>query len=225
MKHYIISHTKQIPKTRKEIKMERVEVINQYFDGNLLRFLRRHNKQYVYQRVYTRYIKPWRKDKPELVELLHAVLKDRNGLVWPKHVKDVVNIMRTLELHYGFKLNKKCCKVALMIDDLFEVDIYDYHREHKQTLLVQDKFIVKNLTREQALKEQKAMGFIKSIKYEDHDWRFAHLQSNIDPRLIYPYNFVHDLIYNVGSKNIIYQVGMSLAGVQGFTRINIPKKS
>lgn len=220
-----MSHTKTISKTKRELKNERVQVINKYLDGNLLRFLRRHYKQYHYKMVFSKYIKPWRKNNPDLVRLIETCLKDRNGLVWPKHVSDVVNIMRTLEKHYGYEINLKSCKIALMIDDLFEVDICEYHREHVQKSLLNDAFQLRNITRDQALKEQKAMGFVKAINFEDHDWRFAHLQSNIDNRYIYPYNFVHDLIYNVGSKNIIYQIGMSLAGVPGFTRINIPKKA
>lgn len=223
MKHYIISHTKTIPKTKKEIKGERVKVINKYMDGNLLRFLRKHYKDYQYELIYSVYIKRWKKKEPKLYNLLYQVLKDRNGLVWPKHVKNVVNIMRTFNTHYGMKMNIHTCKVALMVDDLFDIDIYKYHSEHKQRLLVKDVYTLKNLTREEALKEQKAQGFINSIDFEDYDPKFAHLVSNIDNKLVYPYNFSHDILYKTGTKNIIYQIGMELAGVPGFTRIRIPQ--
>lgn len=224
MRRYILTHTAFPPKTKRQIKTERVTVIEKYLEDNLLRFLRRHYKQSTFELVYSKYIKKWRKNNPDLVKLLEKVLKDKNGIVWPRHMVEVVNIMRTLHKYYGYKLEStKTAVIALMIDDLFEHDIYMYGREHRQTLINNDLFDPKLVTREQALKEHKARGFIKANDFDDHDWRFAHVMSNLDRELMYPYNFNHAKTYGLEVSNVYIEIGLPLVGVQGYTRMVIPK--
>ena len=207
--------------TDKELKIKRKEVIKQIMDGNLHRFLRRHQKQATFEAVYLDYINPWKKH-PERSQIVKQMIKK---LVWPRDIVNVVNIMRTLFMYYGFEYNAEGAKAAWRIYKYFEQDIIDYNQK-KYFKFIQINGFDKwpKLSPKKALKEQKARGFIKASDFEDFDRKACHVVSIVDDEYVYPMNFYVHQYPNYSKRKrgpIQIYIGQFLTGVSGYTKAMI----
>lgn len=218
---FTLSHKAFPPKKLKQIKAERIEIINDYFEGNLLRFLRKHHKQSTYQFVYSQIFKKWKEDKQNK-KLVRVILKN---YTWPKHVCDIVNVMITLNKYYSRELNINTLRLAIVILDLFETDIDKYSQGRRARLFKLDLYKVDNSDKQRklALKEQKARGFVHINEFEDWDPAYAHIFSIANRDYVYPLNFPFS-DFNKDLKDLPYAyVAQALVGVNGFTRLEEPK--
>lgn len=220
---YTLNHKAFPPKKPQQIKGERVKIIEDCLEGNLLRFLRRHYKQHNYQFVYSKFFKKLRnKGKTDIIDYLHKHYE------WPGHIIEVVNVMRTLNFYYEKPLSLNTLKMAIVIVDLFEMDIFKYNRKRWQKHCNLDLPFkgYSEQYKKWAFKEQKARGFIHVNKFEDWDGYFAHAISNIDTDYIYPVNFPFSSYEIERNRNIpSAYIGHVLVGVQGFTRLEEPRKT
>ena len=204
------------PKTPKQIKKERRQFINEFLDGNLRRFLRKNYKNYRNQLVFSKDLKKWDKQgKSNLVKLL------KKHYEWPKHICEVVNVVKTLTTYYGMELNKITIDRAVALIDLFEDDMYDYHRVKYKDKYSKGLPLNIKITPEEALREQKARGFIHINYFEDYDREFSHVYSTVNDDYVYPINFPHKFRHHNDKIPSDY-IGQSIVGVEGFTRIDIP---
>lgn len=202
----------------KELKAKRKEVIKKYMDGNLYRFLRKHQKQAIFEAVYYDYIRPWKKDK-----VMSPIVKQMiKKLKWPRDIVNVVNIMRTLNKHYEYKFGEDCARVAWEIYKYFENDIANYNQEkYFKYISVNGYEKWPKLSPNKALKEQKARGFIKAIDFDDFDRKACHVVSIVDSDYIYPMNFyIHQYPdYHKRKRGPIQiYIGQFLTGVSGYTK-------
>ena len=205
------------PKTLKQIKKERKQMIEEYLDGNFGRFLRRNNEKYKYQLVYSKDLKNWRKDKR--VNIVNYLTEN---YTWPSHICLVVNTMKTLVKYYDRSMGLGTMHLAIAIIDLFEEDMYDYSFRKQSKLFGLDIPYKQLCSSEQALKEQKARGFIHINKFDDYDSGFSHVYSNVDKDYVYPLNLPH--VYSqYNSKIPSDYVALPLIGVSGYTIIVTPK--
>lgn len=203
------------PKSPKQLRKERNQIVEEYLEGNIKRFFRRHYKQYNNELVYSKILKHWKKDKR--VRILNKILKHTE---WPKNVCEIVNLMVTLVKHYDCTYNNRCLNLAVAILDLWEDDMYQYHskryKEKVQKGLWRNKY-----TKEEAFKEQKARGFIHINYFEDYDKTYSHIYSNVDEDYVFPLNFPHVFgDFETGIPSDI--VGHSLVGVSGWTKLQYP---
>lgn len=204
------------PKTTKQVKKERVEVVTKLFDGNLLRFLRRNYKHQRYQLTYSVVLKAWEKQGyTQLVEGLKQSYK------YPAHLNEIVAVMRTLVKYYDKPLDSKTRKIAEAVVDLFEEDIY-WHTRKRLGRYIGSTGKINLVDSKKALKEQKARGFVHINEFEDYKRKYSHIYSLVDPDYIYPVNFVHGWTPEHKPLIDIY-IGITLVGVEGFTRTVIPK--
>ena len=217
---FTLSHKAFPPKRMKQIKAERIKIIEDYLEGNLLRFLRKHYKNSVYQYVYSETFSKWKKEGHK--QVVRIILKN---YVWPKHVCNIVNVMTTLNKYYGLPININTVKVAIVILDLFEMDIDKYGQQRRGRLFKMDMYQVDNSekARKKALKEQKARGFVHINEFEDWDPYYAHIFSLVDMDYVYPMNFPFSH-FNEEYKDLPYAyVAHTLVGVNGFTRLKEPQ--
>lgn len=203
--------------------------IEVYFGGNFRRFLRKHREQYYYQLTYCRTFRKWKKDRVKN-KARRRIIKLCNKL--PGEVNDVANILLTLEKHYDWEVNKDNASIAFDIHIMLGKNISDYNMEKCSRSNRDIKFKIPHSPR-QAIREQKARGFIEKHEFEEYDDRFAHVLSIADRSLIYPCNILtiplemklkNDSERTEG-KNIIFNTmykGLRSIGVQGHTRVENP---
>lgn len=208
----------------KEIRKKRKEVTKLYLEGNLQRFLRRHHKQSIFEGIYTDYIQKWEK-KP----VLRVIVKQmKRQLRWPIEICNVVNIMRTLYMYYDYEYDEQGALAAWEIYKVFEDDIEAYRKaKYHRWITINGYSSYPKLSAKKAFKEQKARGFIHVDKFDDYDRKCCHIFSNVNPDYIYPMNFYHftkKWDYAKRGHMEIY-IAHRLFGVQGWTRIVIPKTS
>ena len=205
------------PKTPKQVKQERRQIITEYLDGNLQRFLRRNYEFYRYQLVFSKDLKKWSKDdRVKIVEYL------KKEYIWPTHICEVVNTMKTLVKYYNRSFSLGTMHLAIAIIDLLDNDIWVYGRKRWNKRFKQGLSFVNFCTAEEAFKEQKARGFIHVNKFEDYEKTCSHVYSNVNVDYIYPINFPH--MYSQYNSDIPSDyIALSIIGVQGFTRIEVPK--
>lgn len=210
------------PKTEKQIKRERKEFIREYLEGNLFRFLRRHHTHNQYELVFSKVFKRWRKEGNN--KLVEYIIKNYE---WPEHVCEIVNVMRTLVKYYGYKYDRKCLNVGAALLDMFQFDIDEYWKEHYYKRCQEGRFYtLDQYTEKEAFAEQKARGYIHVNEFQDYHKGSGHVFSNIDRYYVYPTNFYTDYLLTSdvksGSQINVY-VGLSLVGVGGWTRAELPK--
>lgn len=137
------------PKTPKQIKSERKQIIEEYLDGNLRRFLRRNYEKYMYQLVFSKDLKKWSKDdRAPIVEYL------KKEYQWPKHICEVVNTMKTLVKYYDRKYTIGTMHLAIAIIDLLDDDIWTYGRNRNNKHFSIGLPFRQLCTAEEAFKEQ-----------------------------------------------------------------------
>ena len=150
-------------------------------DGNLRRFLRKNYKNYRNQLVFSKDLKKWDKQgKSNLVKLL------KKHYEWPKHICEVVNVVKTLTTYYGMELNKITIDRAVALIDLFEDDMYDYHRVKYKDKYSKGLPINIKITPEEALREQKArVGKTAEEfeKYQQNLSKWTKVRNNLADRL------------------------------------------
>jgi len=189
-------------------------------NGNRVRFLRKHKKQYYYQLGYSKILK---KLEPE--EYIYALAMFKH---MPGRTNFVLNLMLTSHNHFGVKMNLDTLKYIHKHFDALEDYIRDYMYENRNKYGVSPaKVLSQNPTKRQAIKEQLARGFVKVKKWKYKDPKFSHIISNADPRLIYPMNLMHQFNEKRKYKRKHYlQVFPSIyhshLGVAGWTRIVVP---
>lgn len=205
-------------KTKEELEKDIKTVIDKHLDGNLQRFLRKHYKQSRYERVCSKTIVNWLKDK----EAKKAVGWIIDNTRYPKHLVDVVNIARTLEMYYGKEINKKTIKIAYNIWDLLEIPyIYPYCIKRYSRGIAKNGFRDRQLLpKGLAFREQKARGFIHVNDFEEYDRKGAHIFSNVNRNYIWPENFKSSVANKQFNTNIY--IAHTLIGVQGWTSIVTP---
>lgn len=208
----------ELPLTAEEIEAEKEQIIEDVFEGDKDKFFKRYYRHNKTNRIYSKIIPEWQKEElhKEAIEYILELCK------YPQHVREVVNILRVLEKYYDAEFSKDNVDIAYETWELFAEDLASYSQ--KQWSLEVDKRGWKNvrkLTKAQAWKEQKARGFIPVKKFKDYDKGAAHVYSNIKKDYIYPMNFYHGLYRNKELPTHIY-IGLSLVGVEGYTRCVIP---
>lgn len=185
---------------------------------NIKKFVRKHVSYYDYQLVYSKLIPKIKKYKGGN-RIIRKLKKDANYNC--RHVSEIINITFTLHKFFDKPLNTQTILLAIDINRHHWDYIYDYMKEQREKGKVIGK--INKLTSRQALKEQKARGFIHVNDFEDYDRKAAHIYSNIDRDLLYPQNFSHGIFYHWRYPLSIY-IGQYVYGVQGFTRTEIPMK-
>lgn len=208
----------------KEIRRERKRVTKLYLEGNLHRFLRRHHRQAIYEGVYLDYVTKW--EKQPILRVIVKQLKQK--IRWPLEICNIINIMRTLYMYYDYEYDEEGAKVAWEIYRNFEDDIEAYNKaKYNRWISINGFGKWPRLGAKKAFKEQKARGFIHVNDFEDYDRKCCHIFSNVNKDYIYPLNFYHftkKWDYNKRGHMEIY-IAQRLYGVQGWTRIVIPKTS
>lgn len=204
-------------KEKNQQALSREEIIDKVFDGRLKKFLRYHKKDYWYQPVYYRIFRSWKKQLGPRRAMKYLL----KNLDRPKHVVQVVNIMRTLNREYNYEINTATARLAIQIWDIFSDDeIYDYMMEYYRKEVAKGNLYTLFLTITSALafKEQKARGFIHVNDFEDFDPHVGHVWSNVDRNFIYPENF-YSGIFGRELYDTELHIGQNVVGVMGFTRI------
>lgn len=209
------------------IKYNREDFIEDYFDGNLVRFLRKHRKQYNYQLNYYRTFRKWKKKK-KTNKARRRIIKFCEGL--PGEVNKVTNILLTMNKDYDWDIDENNAIIACEIYITFANDIKEYNFVRNSKRIRPFKL---SCTRKQAIKEQKARGFVKRKHFPDYNPNFSHVISIADRNYIYPYNILSLPIkkqvlleaQKENDKNILFRTiyrGLSSIGVEGYTAIVRP---
>lgn len=217
---YTIKRVTELPLTLEEKKRRRRILLKEYLEGKFRRFLRKHSKRYWYELVYSRTIPKWRKDKVSR-EAVDNLLK--KGL-YPTQVRDIINIMYTLEEHFDWVVNKKNMEIAYHIWDYFDIDKIEPYmlRKYRDNLASRNRPMSYYLcTPRQALREQKARGFIHINEFEDYDREFAHIFSTVDSNYVIPENFSYHSKQFHPDRMYIY-IAHGVLGVRGYTKLVTP---
>lgn len=199
--------------TPKLIKERRIYILKEYFDGSIRRLLRKLYKPYMYELVYSKGLKKLPSDIREYLIQCNP---------WPINICKIYNIYKTLVNKLDMLETRFTMELAKYIWLYFGEDIEEY-RTKKYPKTVNNRGFKQNHTAKEALREQKARGFIHINKFEDYKKRYAHVYSNVDRDYIYPMNFWHN-IKNKKHSEIMSYHGQYLVGVSGFTSVILPKK-
>ena len=188
-------------------------IVKDIFAGKLKRFLKNHEKQYWYEKTYSR-----------LIPRLMKNPKSKRGVEWllkqdlmPNRNRDILNVAVTLEKYYNTPISRLNLFKAYVILVEAEEDI----EQHMKDIWVETCYSdLRQMRPRQAIKEQKARGFVMLDDFEEYDSSLAHVKSSINPKLIWPENFRH----GIGKKELkeIYSVFHKI-GVAGFTSCSLPK--
>ena len=196
----------------KLIKERRIFILKEYFNGNIRRLLRKMSKQYNYQLVYSKGLK-------KLEPKLKTYLLSCNP--WPINICKIYNIYTTLINKFDFTPNKATMELAKYIWLYFDDDIDEYmHNKYVKSIKIRGFNL--NLTSREALREQKARGFVHINLFSDYKKKYAHVYSTIDEDYIYPLNLWHNIREKKHSEIMSYH-GQYLVGVRGFTQVILPK--
>ncbi|MAO08062.1 MAG: hypothetical protein CL596_05045 [Alteromonas sp.] len=182
----------ELPKDREYIEAEKEQVIEDIFEGNLNRFMRK------YYRVSERNLMTFSKVVPKLQKERSSKRAIRwlyKKCRWPRHRQEIINILLTLDKYYDVEFSRPNMEVAFEIWELFSDYEFStfFNKAYGKTLDKKGFAGIKRLNSKQALKEQKAIGYVKIKKFEELDKNFAHVYSNIKENFIYPFNFYHGL--------------------------------
>lgn len=197
--------------TSKVIKERRIFIINKYFNGNIRRLLRSFYKSYRKPLVYSKGLKKMDLELKEYLLSLNA---------WPRNISIIYNIYNILITKYNYKNNKLTIELAYYVFMYFEEDIEEYTKTRfsKGVLVNGHK---NTLTPKEALREQKARGFIHINYFEDYKTTHAHVYSTVDPDYVWPQNFWHNNKHREPEEIMSYH-GHYLVGVPGFTKVVVP---
>lgn len=189
------------------------------FKGKIDKFLDRHRDNYRYERTYSVTIPHFSKIDTKGIDWLLVKCN------WPNHVRDVLNIMKTLNEFYGLEVNRRNIKAAFIIwVSLYDKVMYPSFNRTYSVRYGQGKKDVKeiHLSPRQARKEFEARGFKKDLK-GIINLDFAHVAS-VNNRYVWPANFRHGYIKSSEYITDIY-VAQTWLGIAGYTKSVIPKKN
>ena len=196
----------------KKAKRKAIKVLEE-LEVPKVRFIRWAGSRQNFQLTYSVTFKRWRKNK-KLRKLVKAF---KRSDYWPAQVNEICNIIWVLEKKCGMKIGQGIIGTAIDLWEGLQGDISDYYvRVYVKTR----KF--KLCTPRQALKEQKARGFIHINDFEDFDPEYSHVRSNVDRDYFYPLNLAHSASQykdNPGSPGVYG--GQSAIGVRGHTQASI----
>lgn len=198
--------------TPKLVKQRRIYIIKEYFNGNIRRLLRKMYKQYSYELVYSKGLKTL---EPNIRKYLLSINP------WPINICKIYNIYTTLVNKFEMDESKFTMELAKYIWLYFDDDIEDYKRKRYTRGVSKNGFKLRH-TAKQALREQKARGFVHINKFGDYKRKYAHVYSTVDRDYIYPMNFWHNIRNKKHSEIMSYQ-GQYLVGVSSFTQVVVPK--
>jgi len=205
-------------KIKKKITLE--DFIDYYMEGNMQRFLRKHKNQYPFQLTYSVTFKHLRKSSKKMYKELMS--KD----IYPNRMNTIMNIFITLDKHFSIGFTSKGWNDYLVIEDELGDIIRDYMDKIRGHQFKFNRGKLNNSlpTKKEALKEQKARGFIDINDWDDYNPKFAHIISNIDSDLYYPRNIPTNSTQSQapGAFKAFPYVAQGWIGVQGWTRIHIP---
>lgn len=205
--------------TQKERK-RRIKILkSEYLEGNYVRLIRKHYKNYYYELIYSRTLPKWREESSESKKAVRYLLRICK---WPKHVVEVANLLRTLEKHFGWSITKKNVLLAYTIWEYLGDDI-EKRMTRKYAKSITDK--IRDIkyytpTKAQAIKEQLARGFVHVNDFEDYDSSKNHVYSNIKRDYLYPMNFGMTSDDSMEGLTNLY-IGQYLTGVRGWTRAKV----
>jgi hypothetical protein len=193
------------------------DFINYYMEGNLRRFLRKHKQQWFFIQTYSRTL---RKVKQSNTRSYRAIMAEN---MTPNKTRNVLNIFITLDKHFSIGFNIKAFEELLWVYDDLEDILMDYmFKLNSKRYANRSKNFKKFwLNSKQAIREQKARGFIDINDFDNYNPKACHLYSTVDPDLIYPYNIEN---WGGGKGITSPHIFASQYGVEGHTRVNIPPR-
>jgi len=216
----VIKNDLGLPKTAEDLEAEKEQVIEDIFDGDLNKFLKRlyrvSNGKAI--RVHSKMIPEWKKDKDK-----RRVIRWINkNLDWPKHKVEIVHLLRTLERYYDAEINKDNVILAYELWDLFSDEITNHFQKSWNEVIKRKGWgRIKRLSKADSLKEQLAIGYKHVNDFEDFDRKAAHVYSTAKKDYLYPENFYHS--GDKFSKQGCYiYIAFPLVGISGFSRIDVP---
>jgi len=194
--------------------------IDYYMEGNMKRFLRKHRYQYFYQKTYSHTLVKVKESNKKAYKQIMEV-----GL-YPQDLRHILNIFITLDKHFGIGFNMRCFREILVIEEQL-MDIIKHYmnklsaRRWKEQSPIPSRLA---LTAKEALKEQKARGFIHINEFDDYHPKCSHIISNADDSYFYPLNISPYINPIKGESTIIHNpyILTSLIAVEGWTRIRVP---
>jgi hypothetical protein len=162
-----------------------------------------------YQLTYSKTFKRWKKNK--YTKPLVRALK--NSSLEPAQVNHVCNTLWVLEKKTSMDLGQTMLDLALLLYHTYDGEVGDYY---SRVILRHKGF--KQCTPDQALKEQKARGFIHINDFEEFDITWSHVRSIVNYDYYYPRNFaMGGDQYQSDPGNPGAYGGLVLVGVSGYT--------
>lgn len=179
------------------------------------KFIRQCSKRYSFQQTYSVTFKKWKRDKKKR----KIMLRLKRTKLWPAQINQVANIMWVLENHYECS-NKNIVEYAVKLWYEYDDRIYDRIME-KYTK--KGKLMI--MSPKDALREQKARGFIKINDFENYLKKWDHIQSTVNRDYYYPMNFpgTGEQIILCRNKKREIPTGycaLSAIGVKGHTSVS-----
>ena len=193
------------------------DFINYYMEGNMRRFLRKHKNQYFFELTYSHTLKKIKASNKKVYKELMRYD------IYPNRLRDYLNIFITLDKHFAIGFNMRAFKELLEIEEEM-IDIiqpYMQNLYNRRWALKSDRGKTGWLQPKEALKEQKARGFIHINDFENFDNKAAHIISNVDNAYYYPIN-IHSRQKGKTDTITCAHVFGSLHSVPGHTRIKMP---
>ena len=178
------------------------------------KFIRRCCKRYVFQQTYSITFKAWKKNRAKK----RIMLQLKRTKLWPAQINEVANIMWVLEKYYD-------CPKKYIVD--YAVKLWETYDDRIKDRFM-EKYIKKGklmiLPTKEALKEQKARGFIEINDFDDYLKKWDHIQSTINRDYYYPMNFpgTGEQIIQCRNKKREIPMGysaLSCIGVRGHTSV------
>lgn len=199
--------------------LSKVDIVDNYLEGDLEVFLKRVTKSKFYALTYSVTLKKWRKESKEL----YNYIKKRK--VYPGLMNDICNIHKVMVEYYGSDITVQSFKLTERIEDVLSNDISGYsYRYYKERAAKKIKMVRKH-TKKELIRECKRRGFIPLIDFEDYDVDMGHI-GTIDKvkgkRLYYPANFKTTQYLTNDPSDIdkpSVNMAQSFVGIHGFTRI------
>ena len=192
------------------------------FKGDLDKFLKRVYKKSKFELTYSRTLRDWAKQEPELVKWI----KKRN---YPGIMSKLCNIHLVMMKHYGSKLTIESFELTERLEDVLTEVIWKYVSDKRRYDILIKGEPETYINSKEALRELKKRGFINVNEFEDYEPSMGHIVSKDKvkgKKLYYPMNFKHKG-YLTKDPSDIDRPSINLAhefiGIKGFTRILTPK--
>jgi len=219
-KDVVIKKELEVPKTQEYLDAEKEQVVEDIFDGDLTKFLKRYYRvsRGKITLIHSELIPRWKKDKDKR-KVIRWLSKNVD---WPSHQAEVIHLLRTLEKYYDAEINKDNVILAHEVWELFGSEITEHFRKTWVRVINRRGFEkVKVFSKKEALKEQLALGYIHVNDFEDFDRKAAHVFSTAKRDYVYPENFSYGGDRTGEYVTHIY-IAFPLVGVSGFSRLSIP---